>query len=224
MNQGPDWVVACQPNGATFDAYGMGMDPTAKIAIAPNRDVITVSTSPAWIASWKFNDTTHVWSNNATNGITGANDVVVNNDNAVWMVGNNPVWVSRWQDPALPLTGYMGLSAQGIDVSASGDVFTIGDGPSWLTHLTFSGGVLSYNATAGNDNADTLISVDPAGFIYTAGASGKMRAWRFNAGAFNLLAEINMGEPIQGIDAIPEPATMLLLGLGGVALLRRRRA
>lgn len=87
---------------------------------------------------------------------------------------------------------------------------------------TLGGGVMDWVGTAGFVATGDVVSIDEKGdgtienysSVYSLNvAAGTITLYQQNAGSLNMY----------GVAAIPEPATIALLGLGGLALLGRRK-
>ncbi len=84
----------------------------------------------------------------------------------------------------------------------------------WLNPLlnnegSLGAGDISITVDANNDGSATQIN--RLGYLH--------QKWE----SPNLMDEIRMGESYADVTPIPEPATMVLLALGGLAVVRRRR-
>ena len=86
--------------------------------------------------------------------------------------------------------------------------------------------VLSQDATGiGETSFGSGVAVDGTGFsLGTAFVIGGSQDLVFNYGRNDETSETNVPVTYVGGTSVPEPASLGLLGLGGLALLRRRRA
>ena len=86
----------------------------------------------------------------------------------------------------------------------------------WLAHV----GVPSYSAAAGDLNGDGAINLKDFN-LWLAHVGNSTTSVGLPAGASG--GSLGGGGGLGGTSPVPEPATMLPLGLGAIALLRRRR-
>ena len=122
--------------------------------------------------------------------------------------GQHDVNASSSSDPdaaSLLFTLIDNIQVNTISASITGDLN--GDGFVGIADLNIVLGVWNQNVTAGD-----LLSGDPSG-------DGFVGIDDLNT----ILGNWNAGTPPANSAAVPEPATLALLGLGGIAMLRRRR-
>ena len=136
----------------------------------------------------------------------GDNTIVFKLD-ASFDIGIIRVTVGQWED---------GRSDQGWDVYTSENGGTTWDVLRMANELGHTGG---YPGTAGTGS--TLTLTDSTGTLATNVNAIKFYTYRDFPGA-NHTVESDCYQEID-IMAVPEPATMSLLALGGLAMLRRRR-
>lgn len=169
-----------------------------------------------------------------TGGNTGGINVTTTNDSAVWLSGvvgqqYNSVWTGQNQTAGGSMSAVIGNTGQWMTVDPSG-----ADG---IGAVTFSWD--QYTSSTGNFEVQWTTDTLDGGESWTTAATidktgGPSDGWITENIAINQTGDVKIrwintsgggGQSIDdvSITAVPEPSAAALLGLGGIALILRRR-
>lgn len=184
--------------------FGSGASTVAENASAANIDQVT------------FGELTRV---NLGTASTSANQFAANN----WTAAANGISLAVTVNAGYEIAGAT-IGVGGLNGSNTGpgtlqwSLNTVDVGTPWT--VAYSSG----NSVAGEVAVGTIGSgVNTLFLRSTGGQVGTPTATPLTAGSARLLNNLTMGGDIQSTAAIPEPATMSLLGLGALAMVLRRK-
>lgn len=225
-----------QVASVTIDSYAMDFDSMGNTLYAVN--------VAAPFAIGTLNTTTGAYTSNATITGLGASDSVtglsVDPTTETFYLSTNQTGVGNFLYTLNPMTGAATLVAPMGSINELYIDIAVGPTGDMYAHDILTDSLYSINKATG---ASTLVGLtghlanfaqgmdfdfedgNLYGTVYTGGGTGKFVRFDLTTGAGIVLADTTPwnSEMEMAINSpIPEPASLLLIGLGGLALLRRR--